>query len=420
MLIFLALIAVLIVVIAYRRYRVWSSVSPRPPVRSERVISQSQNNLSRSPVKPENEQALSSKVPSDYAQLSNLLAAQRWKEADDETARIMLNISGREKEGWLDQQSIAKFPCTALNTIDLLWMQYSQGRFGFTPQKNIWLECGAQVTYETECRLGNRVGWFTDSSGWLCVSKENQIFNLTAPPGHLPLLFLAKTGILLRWMGRVEAMQSALAARFLTCSSTELQDQQSLQQKNIQAKYEQGLNLLNSRQYAAALDVFNALNQSIPEFAEAFHCKGLALGNLGRHEESLAAFEAALRLNPTFDEVYRNRDSALYNLGRIEEALESYNTLLASNPDYAYGHYLKGVLLDGLGYHEAALEALHRAIQLQPNFAPFHLSQGIVLDHLGRSAEALQAINESLKLDPSSIQAQNSWRIVKQKLGGVV
>ena len=55
-------------------------------------------------------------------------------------------------------------------------------------------------------------------------------------------------------------------------------------------QYEEGLSLLNARQYAAALDVFNVITQSAPEFVEAFHCKGLALGNLGRHEESLAAW----------------------------------------------------------------------------------------------------------------------------------
>ncbi len=189
--------------------------------------------------------------------------------------------------------------------------------------------------------------------------------------------------------------------------------------ESLAPQYEEGLNLLNSSQYAAALDVFNALNQSTPEFAKAFYCKGLALGNLGRHEEALAAFEAALRLDPTF-EVYFSRAHALYSLGRIEEALESYNTLLALYPDNAYGYYRKGVLLDELGRYEAALELLHQAVKLEPNSAQVHLSKGIVLDHLGRSGEALQALNESLRLDPSSPQTQNSWRIVMQKLSGGV
>ena len=173
----------------------------------------------------------------DYTQLNNLLAAQRWKEADDETAKILLRIANREEEGWLDSQSIAMFPCAELQRIDQLWMEYSQGRFGFTVQKNIWIECGGRIDYETECLLGEQVGWYADGSGWLLVSEENLIYNLTAPPGHLPMLWpSAEHGILFRWIQRVEVMHSALAARILACSSNRLQEQQSPQQQNSQAE----------------------------------------------------------------------------------------------------------------------------------------------------------------------------------------
>ncbi|PSB15150.1 hypothetical protein C7B65_25155 [Phormidesmis priestleyi ULC007] len=46
------------------------------------------------------------KLASDYNHLSDLLASQHWREADDETARIMLKIAEREAEGWLDCNSI--------------------------------------------------------------------------------------------------------------------------------------------------------------------------------------------------------------------------------------------------------------------------------------------------------------------------
>jgi hypothetical protein len=50
----------------------------------------------------------------DYTYLRDLLAAQNWKEADEETARIVLTLSGRKVEGWLDCESIAKFACDEL------------------------------------------------------------------------------------------------------------------------------------------------------------------------------------------------------------------------------------------------------------------------------------------------------------------
>ncbi|MBC6454856.1 MAG: GUN4 domain-containing protein [Hormoscilla sp. SP5CHS1] len=97
--------------------------------------------------------------PARYHKLRDLLAAGEWKEADIETAQVMLQVAGREEEGWLRREYLEKFPCEDLHALDKLWVKYSDGRFGFSVQKRIWLEEGGKVDYETECRLGDRVGW---------------------------------------------------------------------------------------------------------------------------------------------------------------------------------------------------------------------------------------------------------------------
>ncbi|MFB2922542.1 protein kinase domain-containing protein [Aerosakkonema funiforme] len=89
----------------------------------------------------------------DYRKLRDLLKAGNWKEADEETGRVMLKAAGREKEGWLDDESINKFPCTDLRTIDRLWVKYSKGRFGFSVQKRIWESVGGKPgEYDWETR----------------------------------------------------------------------------------------------------------------------------------------------------------------------------------------------------------------------------------------------------------------------------
>ncbi|MEK0188593.1 GUN4 domain-containing protein, partial [Microcoleus anatoxicus] len=134
------------------------------------------------PVAAETTRVISA-VGMDYINLRNLLAAGKWKEADQETTKVMLKVAGREEEGWLDDSSIDNFPCEDLRTIDQLWVKYSQGRFGFSVQKKIWLECGGKVDYDTECKLGDRVGWRKGGS-WL--NYENLTFNKQAQEGHLP------------------------------------------------------------------------------------------------------------------------------------------------------------------------------------------------------------------------------------------
>lgn len=85
---------------------------------------------------------LLSDVGANYTHLRNLLADGKWKEADEETRRVMLNVAGRENEGWLNEDSINKLPCTDLRTVDQLWVEYSASRFGLSVQKSIYEEVG--------------------------------------------------------------------------------------------------------------------------------------------------------------------------------------------------------------------------------------------------------------------------------------
>ncbi|MFM6310751.1 MAG: GUN4 domain-containing protein, partial [Dolichospermum sp.] len=82
--------------------------------------------------------SLKSAVGMDYTKLQDLLAAGKWKEADQETASVMLAVA-KPILGFyidfLDVKGIDNFPCEDLRTIDQLWVKYSNGRFGFSVQK---------------------------------------------------------------------------------------------------------------------------------------------------------------------------------------------------------------------------------------------------------------------------------------------
>ncbi len=65
--------------------------------------------------------ALESAQGIDYRQLRDLLKAEKWQEADKETRKVMLKAVNRESEGFVDVDSLKKFPCQDLRTIDRLW-----------------------------------------------------------------------------------------------------------------------------------------------------------------------------------------------------------------------------------------------------------------------------------------------------------
>jgi hypothetical protein len=121
---------------------------------------------------------LSSEQEIDYTRLRQLLADGNWKKADQETVAVMLKVAGKEKECLLDIKSIENFPCQALRTLDQLWVEYSNNRFGFSVQRRIWRE-----VKESPEAFDVRVGWPVEGY-WLNYEELN--FSLNAPPGHLP------------------------------------------------------------------------------------------------------------------------------------------------------------------------------------------------------------------------------------------
>ncbi len=136
------------------------------------------------PVAAETTRVISA-VGMDYINLRNLLAAKKWKEADEETARVMLKVAGREKEGWLDTESIDKFPCEDLRTIDQLWVKYSNGRFGFSVQKRIYQSLLGTSEYDHWEAFGDRVGW-RKNKRWLLYYTD-YTFSEKAETAHLPV-----------------------------------------------------------------------------------------------------------------------------------------------------------------------------------------------------------------------------------------
>ncbi|MEH2271388.1 MAG: GUN4 domain-containing protein [Nostoc sp.] len=125
----------------------------------------------------------------DYTQLRDFLAQHKWKEADVETTKLMLKVMNKNYWNEVYKEDIDNFSCQDLYTIDQLWEQYSYGYFGFTIQQTIWSQMGGQVDYETEKRLGDRLGWRKEGN-WL--NYEQLTFKLSpmTPMGHLPAKWL--------------------------------------------------------------------------------------------------------------------------------------------------------------------------------------------------------------------------------------
>ncbi len=159
---------------------------------------------------------LVSAVGVDYTKLHDLLAAKKWKEADLETDKRMLEVAGRESQGWFRLEDVENFPCLDLGTIDKLWIKYSNGKFGFSVQKQIYLSVGGTKEYDQKVweAFGDKVGW-RQGSLWLNYSELT--FTEKHCTGHLPWHLPSVAGFVgwVRWCGELGVF-SSLAQRLVS------------------------------------------------------------------------------------------------------------------------------------------------------------------------------------------------------------
>jgi GUN4-like/Caspase domain len=149
-------------------------------------------NISRA-ASHESEDVLNSEKGIDYTWLRNSLKAQKWVDADRETYRVMITVVGKIEGDWLTKEELLKFPCVDLKTIDGLWVKYSQGRFGFSVQKRIYMECGGRLDgkYDGPAweKFGDRVRWRTKGDWIYDYGNLTKDACLSSPKGIFPFYF---------------------------------------------------------------------------------------------------------------------------------------------------------------------------------------------------------------------------------------
>lgn len=150
----------------------------------------------------ENPHRKPSKKKINYQQLISSLRQGDLEKADTDTLDIFLSVTNRTRDGWLRSHDVSSIPCDVLIEIDDLWRQASEGNFGLSAQKQVWIErgCGIeQFTTKAFRNFGEEVGWFRyENNQWLKDHKDFS-FSLDAQRGHLPSLKMPLNGNQMNW-----------------------------------------------------------------------------------------------------------------------------------------------------------------------------------------------------------------------------
>jgi len=90
----------------------------------------------------------------------------------------MCHALSKPINSYLFSSDIEKLPCEDLQIIDQLWVKYSQGRFGFTVQQQIYESFDGDYG-----RFSAAIGWNLYNASFLTKKFS---FSLSAPKGNLP------------------------------------------------------------------------------------------------------------------------------------------------------------------------------------------------------------------------------------------
>lgn len=118
----------------------------------------------------------------DYSPLQTLLVEQDFQAADRLTLEKLCELAGPAavQRRWIYFTEVDDFPIEDLQTINTLWLVYSEGKFGFSVQRDLWLSVGKNWD-----RLWPLIGW-KSGNNWTRY-PGGFTWSLTAPRGHLPL-----------------------------------------------------------------------------------------------------------------------------------------------------------------------------------------------------------------------------------------
>jgi hypothetical protein len=118
----------------------------------------------------------------DYHPLQELLRQQSWEEADKLNNLKLCEAASEAAQArkWVYFTEVNHIPVADLRTVNALWLAYSDGKFGYSVQREIWL--GVNKNWD---KFWPKILW-KDGNTWTRYPGSFQ-WDLAAPRGHLPL-----------------------------------------------------------------------------------------------------------------------------------------------------------------------------------------------------------------------------------------
>jgi hypothetical protein len=133
-------------------------------------------------------------VDINYTDLRDTLKRRDFKDANQKTMELIRRAVKKNSDYVLKVKDIDNpdqgFPCKDLQTVNNLWEKYSDKKFGFATQGQVWIDLGGKLgesEFNSEIyeKFGDRLSW-KDGTSWKSPLENKFGYDINQPKGHLP------------------------------------------------------------------------------------------------------------------------------------------------------------------------------------------------------------------------------------------
>ena len=182
-----------------------SSTTPTPLVLPARPTPQPPR-----PTPPPQSTLISTATGINYELLRDALTSGDFRLADLATHNLMMEVAGIDPTitTQIGEFKLRSFPCDDLKIMNQLWIEHSNGRFGFSVQQEIYQSLGGTNSYDRAVAeiFGDQVGW-VENNDW--IPNSSSVYDLDAKRGHLPQAWISSW----LWQSGLNAITSNIVRR---------------------------------------------------------------------------------------------------------------------------------------------------------------------------------------------------------------
>jgi tetratricopeptide (TPR) repeat protein len=179
-------------------------------------------------------------------------------------------------------------------------------------------------------------------------------------------------------------------------------------------KFDQGVQLYQQGKFEEAIEAFEDVITSKPDFAEGYYNLGMACLRQGDSDRAIEVIHKAIELKPDFIEAYFGIGKAYIDKGEEEQATEIFKKAVAINPNDAKIYVNLGALYFSANRDDLAMEAFFKAMELDPSLPNTYYQMGLLYYKKQKIDESIKSFEKYLELAPQSPDAESVKAIIEE------